>query len=217
MDRTLNHAKNTFCFLDDILIVSKEDKHEHEKLVLEVLKQMNKKNLALKLEKCEFFQTEVNWLGHKFTPGGITPKVTKTEALPKLQHPKSLKQLRSFMGSINHLSKLIPNAASLTDQLRPLLREDNEKKKMKNVKLPVKKFEWGKQHSLIFEEIKKAVARIAQNHYYHPKKDTRLKCDASHSGLGATLEQKTDDNDRVPIAFTSRYPNTQEKSTRQTS
>ena len=45
------------------------------------------------------------------------------------------------MGSINHLSKFIPDAASLTDKLRPLLREENEKKKMKNVKLPVKKLE----------------------------------------------------------------------------
>ena len=38
MDRTLNHAKNTFCFLDDILIVSKGEIIEHEKLVLDVLK-----------------------------------------------------------------------------------------------------------------------------------------------------------------------------------
>ena len=38
MDRTLNHLKNTFCFLDDSLIVSKGEKHEHENLVTAVLK-----------------------------------------------------------------------------------------------------------------------------------------------------------------------------------
>ena len=89
---------------------------------------MDNENLALKLKKCAFFQPEVNWLGHKLTSEGITPKITKTEAILKLQHPKSLKQLRSIMGSINHLSKLIPNNASLTDQLRPLLIEENERK-----------------------------------------------------------------------------------------
>ena len=57
IDRTLNHAKNTFCFLDDVLIVSKGDKKEHEKLVLEVLKKIDDENRALKLSKCEFFQT----------------------------------------------------------------------------------------------------------------------------------------------------------------
>ena len=149
MDRTLNHAKHTFCFRDNILIVSKGEKHEHEKLVIDVLKKLDNENLALKLEKCAFFQTEVNWLGHKHSSEGITPKVTKIEAILKLQHPKSLKQLRSFMGSNNHLSKLLPV------QLRPLLREENEKKKMKNVKFPVKKFKWVEQHSLIFEEKKR--------------------------------------------------------------
>ena len=111
--------------MDDILIVSKGEKIEHKKLVLDELKKLDDENLALKLTKCELFQTEVNWLGHKPTPSGITPKVTKTEAILNLQHPKSLKQLRSFMGSINHLSKFIPNTASLTDQLRPILKEKN--------------------------------------------------------------------------------------------
>ena len=41
------------------------------------------------------------------------------------------------MGSIKNLSKFIPNAASLTDQ--PMLREENEKKKVRKIKLPVKK------------------------------------------------------------------------------
>ena len=64
MDRTFTHAMNTFSFLDDILIVSEGEKHEHEKLVIDVLKKLDNENLALKLEKCDFFQTERNWLGH---------------------------------------------------------------------------------------------------------------------------------------------------------
>ena len=40
MDRTINHAKNTFCFLDDILIVSKRSETEHGKLVETVLKKL---------------------------------------------------------------------------------------------------------------------------------------------------------------------------------
>ena len=92
MDRTLNHAKNTFCFLDDKIIVSKGEKTEHEKLVLDVLKKLDDKNLALKIAKSEFFQSEVNWFSHKLTLSGITPKFTKTEAIFKLQHRKLLKQ-----------------------------------------------------------------------------------------------------------------------------
>ena len=210
MDRTLNHSKNTFCFLDDILSVSKGKATDHEQLVRDVLQKLNDENLALKITKCEFFQPSVNWLGHNLSAEGIIPKITKTQAIANLQPPKSLKQLRSFMGSINHLSKFIPNAASLTDKLRPLLKEENEKKKMKNVRLPVKKFEWEDQHSVVFEEIKKAAANIALLNYYDPSKQTRVKCYASHSGLGATLDQWSDQDEWVPIAFASRYLNSQE-------
>ena len=189
LDRTLNHAENRFCFLDDLLIVSKGSAKEHEKLIMNVLEKLDKENLALKLLNCEFFQNEVNWLGHKLSLDGISPKITKTEAILKLSPPTSLKQLRSFLGSINHLAKIIPNAANLTDKLRPLLREENEKKKLKSVKIQAKKFEWEEKHSEIFESIKAAVANITNIHYYDPKLATRVKCDASHSGLGATLEQ----------------------------
>ena len=97
MDRTLNHSKNTFCFLDDILIVSKGEAKDHEKLVRNVLQKLDDENLALKISKCEFFQPSVNWLGHNLSAEGTIPKTTKTEAIANLQPPKSLKQLRSFM------------------------------------------------------------------------------------------------------------------------
>ena len=60
------------------------------------------------------------------------------------------------------------------------------------------------------------MAKIAQISYYDPHKDTRVKCDASHKGLGATLEKSTDGEDWIPIAFASRYPNVQEKNIPQT-
>ena len=82
---------------------------------------------------------------------------------------------------------------------------------MKNIRLPVKKFDCDSQHSVAFEEIKKAVANVAMINYYSSSRENRVKCDASHSGLGATLEQWSEQNEWVPIAFASRYLNTQEK------
>ena len=197
MDRTMNNSKNTFFFLDDFLIVSEGSEMEHEKLITNVLIKLNKENLSLKLSRCEFFKTEANWLGHKLSENGVTAKITKTEAILKLEHPRSLKQLRSFLGRINHLLKFILNAAT--------------KNKIKNIKIPVKKFEWSQEQSVVFEELKKAVANIAKLNYYDPAKETRVKSDASYSGLGASLEQLTKENDWVPISFASRYLNNQEK------
>ena len=60
MDRTINHAKNTFCFLDDILIVSKGSEIEHANLVEAVFKKLDAENLALKLR---IFQTRSELVG----------------------------------------------------------------------------------------------------------------------------------------------------------
>ena len=49
MDGTINHAKNTFCFLDDILIVQKDEKSEHAKLMEKFLKNRDNEYLALKI------------------------------------------------------------------------------------------------------------------------------------------------------------------------
>ena len=211
IDRTINHAKNTFCFLDDILIVSKGNEIEHGKLVETVFKKLDDEKLALKISKCEFFKQQVNWLGHHLSESGVSPKFTKTEAILNLNPSKSLKQLRSFLSSINHLTKFIPNAASLTEKLRPLLKEENQKKKLKNMKFPVKKFEWGNEHTVVFDAIKTAVANITKVHYYDANRETRVKCDARHDDLGATLEQQKEEGLWFPISFASRYLNSQEK------
>ena len=54
----------------------------------------------------------------------------------------------------------------------------------------MKKFEWGDEHTVVLDAIKEAVAKITNVHFYDANRETRVKCDASHDGLGATLEQQ---------------------------
>ena len=65
-----------------------------------IWKKLEKENMALKLEKCKFARNECEWLGHRVTNSGITPLVRKTNPIDNLVSPKSLSQLKSFMGSI---------------------------------------------------------------------------------------------------------------------
>ena len=46
--------------------------------------------------------------------------------------------------------------------------------------------------------------------HYDASKASRVKCDASHSGLGACLEQEVEPNVWAPIAFASRFLNSAE-------
>ena len=91
--------------------------------------------------------------------------------------------------------------------MRPLLKEENQKKKLRNMKLPVKTFEWGYEHTVVFNTIKEAVTNITKVYYYDATRETRVECNASHEGLGATLEQHDDEGLWVPISFASRYLN----------
>ena len=113
IDKTLDGCKNYFAFLNDILIATKGKLKEHEGAVDTILNKLDIEGLAISLQKCEFAKSTIEWLGFKITPHGVTPLISKTEALQKLDPPKTLKQLRSLMGSIHHLTKFIPNLAEM--------------------------------------------------------------------------------------------------------
>ena len=114
-----------------------------------------------------------------------------------LQPPYTLKKLRSFLGSVHYISKFIPNLAQLCHPLRPLLRKST-------------KYIWTDTHTLHFNAIKTRITNHTENMHYNPQFETRIKSDASRSGLGAALEQLTVDGWK-PISFASRFLNSSEE------
>ena len=88
IDKTLEGMNSKFAFLDDILVITKGSLNEHENELNKILEKLDKENLAINLQKCEFGKNKIEWLGLKITPQGITPLITKTEAILKLENPK---------------------------------------------------------------------------------------------------------------------------------
>ena len=201
IDKTLEGIHSKFAFLDDILVITKGSIREHEKELDKILKRLDNEGLAINLQKCEFAKHTIEWIGFTITPTGITPLVTKTEAITKLDNPKTLKQLRSFLGSVHHLTKFIPNLAKLSEPLRPLLKKNPEAKN--------NKLDWKEEHSAAFNDIKFKIHQIIENKHFDTNKQTRVKCDASAKGLGACIEQKHG-KEWHTIAFASRFLNTHE-------
>ena len=182
IDKTLEDKNSKFAFLDDILVITMGSLNEHENELNKILEKLDKENLAINLQKCEFGKNTIEWLGFKITPQGITPLITKTEAIMKLEHPKTLKQLRSFLGSIHHLIKFIPKQAELTEQLRPLLKKTGNKNNRLN---------WNETHSKTFTNIKQKIKQIIDNKHFDTTKETLIKCDASNKGLGQVSNKNT--------------------------
>ena len=101
IDCTFAGLDNTFCFLDDILIVSRGGIEKHLDLVRKCLIKLDQYYLRINLAKYHFAK-KMEWLGHNITQSGITPLSNKTDAIGKLSAPTNLKKLRSFMGSVHH-------------------------------------------------------------------------------------------------------------------
>ena len=168
-----------FAFLDNILVTTKGNISDHEKEIDKILYQLDKENLAIKLQKCEFAKKKITWLGFQITPTVITPTKKKCDSINKLEIPNTLKQLRSFMGCIHHLIKFTPKLAELSE---PLLSKNNTKSQ--------NKVEWKDQHTSAFEQIKRQIIIITENKHFDINKETKAKGDESRKGLGAALEQK---------------------------
>ena len=197
IDKTLYNLTNTFSFLDDIIIVTGRGIQNHKEKLFKCLDRLNEENLAINLNKCHFAKDKITWLGYEIDKKGIKPIVSKTQAILNLKAPTSHKQLKSFLGSVHHLTKFIPNLAPLCREFRNLLQKDT-------------KYVWTKHHQTKFGNIKNCIRNLTENKHYDTKRKTRVKTDASRSGLGAVLEQETC-NGWETISYASRFLNKAEE------
>ena len=191
MDSTLGSIPFTNCYLDDILFASKGTFLNHKNIVLKILSTLDEYNFAVKRSK--FFQKENEWLGFKISKTGIIPLFDKSKAIKDLPVPMNLKELRSFFGSLNQYVKFFPNLPSLESPLRPLLKKKSS-------------FQRNDDHTKAFEKIKQEIVNLTENTHFDVKRNTRVKTDASHNGLGASLEQ-LHGNDWKTMSFASRFLN----------
>ena len=123
MDCTLQGLEGVICYLDDILIVTKGDVQDHNELVEKVMHRLDEEERALKLSKCEFSVNKLTWLEYDINEDGYSPKFSKIEAIQAIKPPpRTLKQLRSFMGTLNHLQRFIPDLYTHTVHFRASLK-----------------------------------------------------------------------------------------------
>ena len=105
------------------MIVSKGSDEDNFNLVGKFLKKLDADNLRIILPKFHFVKHEISLLGYNITQSGTSPLETKTSAILSLQPPNTLKTLRSFLGLVHYISKIIPNLAQLC---HPLLQKSTK-------------------------------------------------------------------------------------------
>ena len=178
--------------------MTKGTREQHKNELEETFTKLETAGYRLSEKKSELFKKEAEWIGHKIDQNGIKPLQDKLESITKLKEPKNEKELKSFLGAIQYLSKYIENLSANTDKLRQLLKKSN-------------KWEWKKEHSESFENLKEKITQIPCLAHYNADLPNVVTTDASLNGLGATLWQRQLDGNMKPIAFASRFLSDTEK------
>ena len=177
--------KFVIIFIDDILIFSEsEEAHaNHLRLVLEKLREHQ---LYAKFTKCEFWLKEVAFLGHVLSAKGIAVDPSKVQAVLTWEQPKSVTQVRSFLGLAGYYRRFIENFSKHAKPMTELLKKE-------------KKFEWTPQCEESFLELKSRLTTAPVLILPDIHKDFEIFCDASRQGLGCVLMQEGH-----VVAFASR-------------
>ncbi|KAL8093964.1 hypothetical protein AgCh_035734 [Apium graveolens] len=143
MNRVFRNYLDKFVilFIDDILIYSRTEK-EHEKYLRMVLQTLRKEQLYAKFSKCEFWLRRVSFLGHVVSEEGILVDPSKIEVIMNWERPKTVTEIRSFLGLVGYYKKFVQNFSKIAGPLTNLTRKDV-------------KFVWSEEFDQSFDELKK--------------------------------------------------------------
>nr|CAD40090.2 OSJNBb0012A12.12 [Oryza sativa Japonica Group] len=179
-------------FIDDILIYSrtKEEHEEHLRLALEKLREHQ---LYAKFSKCEFWLSEVKFLGHVISAGGVAVDPSNVEFITNWKQPKTVSEIRSFLGLTGYYRRFIENFSKIAKPMTRLLQKDV-------------KYKWSEECEQSFQELKNRLISAPILILPDPKKGFQVYCDASKLGLGCVLMQ-----DGKVVAYASHQLRPHEK------
>ena len=189
------HLQWCIIYLDDIIVFSKTPE-EHIERLRAVFEKLATAGLRLKPSKCKFFKSRVTYLGHIVSKDSIETDPKKIEAIKKWPVPKTVTEVRSFLGFTNYYHKFIPRYAQVAKPINQLVSRDNANKK-KNV------VDWTSECQNAFEHLKCLCSQTPILAYADYTKPFQLHTDASESGLGVVLYQKQTNGTEGVIAYAS--------------
>jgi hypothetical protein len=172
-------------FIDDILIFSKTEE-EHEKHLRMVLEKLRSNQLYTKFSKCEFWLTEVAFLGHVISVGGVLVDPSKVKDMLNWTPPMNASKIWSFLGLAGYYRRFIKDFSKIAKPMTRLLEKNKD-------------FNWIEECQATFEELKKRLTSAPVLILPDITKKFDMYCDASRQGLGYVLMQ-----DRKVVSYASR-------------
>jgi hypothetical protein len=180
---------NVLAYLDDIIVLS-ATMEDHCEDLQRVFQKLHDYNLKANREKCHFFCSEVQYLGHLITPKGISTNPQKIEAIVAMKEPANVKQVQTFLQTCSWYRRFIPQFAKVA---KPL--SDLTKKKAT--------WKWEEAEQSAYTTLKKLLTSAPILRQADPERKFVVKTDASGWALGAVLVQG-EGAEEHPVEYASR-------------
>lgn len=190
IDATVADIEGVIAYHDDILMHAKT-KQELDDITRTVFNRLQSIGFKLKLSKCEFYKSEIKYLGHIITANQVKPDPEKIAAIQHMQAPTNVSQLRSLLGCMSYHSQYIRGMRKLREPLDELLQKDRE-------------FIWSPRCQEAFENFKAILTSDLCLTQYDPSKPIILASDASNAGIGACIIHVFPDGTEKYISCASR-------------
>ena len=188
MTKLLGDLRSVSLYLDDVAIFS-DTADAQLKHVYDVLSRLDQAGLKCQAQKCNFYQTEMLYLGHVVSHNSVRMDSSKITVVRDWKAPTSVTLVKSFLGFCNYYRRYIHRFADIARPLTQLTRADTS-------------FCWGTTEQAAFVELKTAMCTAPVLIIFKSGLPVTVVTDASDHCCGATLMQDHG-NGLQPIAFRS--------------
>ena len=175
MNKVLKGLKFVMTYLDDKIIFS-ENESQHLEHLETVFSHLRETRLKMKWSKCDFFKSEIHYLGHLISPEGISPLPNKLDCIQHMPAPQNMKEIKQFLGLTGYYRKFVPRFADISRPLTTLTKKD-------------KKFKWTPACQKSFDLLKETLCGEPVLKYADTSKPYTLYTDASKFGWAGVLTQ----------------------------
>ena len=182
--------KSVIIFLDDILVFSRSWR-EHLHQLDAVLLSLEQESLFCNPVKCQFGLYEVKFLGHVVSGSRLSPDPDKLEAVAKWPVPRTVTDVRRFLGFTNFFRRFIEDYSAMSRSLERLTGKQT-------------KFTWSTEQQEGFNKLRQALLKAPVLMIADVHRPFRVVSDASDTAIGAVLLQQDDAGEWHPVAYTSR-------------
>ena len=125
MNKVLDGLDFAMTYLDDIIIFSSNGL-EHLEHLKEVFHRLREADLKMKCSKCDFFKSEIHYLGHLISAEGIRPLPNKLDCIRNMLVPKDVKEIKQFLGLTSYYRKFVSRFADISRPLTTLTKKDTK-------------------------------------------------------------------------------------------